>query len=159
MRIHTDNHSDAQSTWLPFWCFQYKTTVRSETKYTPFELVFGKKCILPSNFSAGKIDPIYNFESYPFELKYRLQTSQKEARDNLISSKINRKMRYDRNTNPVLYKPNDLILLKNKTGNKFQSIYSDPYTVVKECTPNVEIMKDNKLYLVHKNRAKRYINQ
>lgn len=82
--------------------------------------------------------------------------SQKEARDNLIKSKINRKMKYDRNINPVTYKPNDLVLLKNETGNKLQSLYSGPYKVVNDCSPNVEIIKDNQSYVGHKNRTKLY---
>lgn len=158
LRIQTENHSDAWSTWLPFWCFSYNTSVHSQTKFTPFELVFGKKCVLPSNLTSGKIDALYNFDSYPLELKYRIQTSQKEAYNNLLESKLKRKSRYDRNVNSISYKPNDLILLKNETGNKFQSIYSGPYKVIKEVPPNVEILKDNKNYLVHKNRTKKYFS-
>lgn len=156
LRIQSENKSNAWSTWLPFWCFSYNTSVHSETKFSPFELVFGKKCILPSNLNSNKVDPLYNFDSYPLELKYRIQTSQKEARENLINNKINRKLKYDHNANPVFYQPNDLILLKNETGNKFQSIYSGPYKVVRDCSPNVEIIKDNKNYIAHKNRTKRY---
>ncbi|KAJ8708942.1 hypothetical protein PYW07_013546 [Mythimna separata] len=157
LRIQTENHSEAWSIWLSFWCFSYNTSVHTETKFTPFELVFGKRCNLPSNLNSNKIDPLYNFDNYPLELKYRIQTSEKEARDNLIASKVNRKIRYDRNINPVTYKPNDLILVKNETGNKLQSIYSGPYNVIRECSPNVKIMKNNKPYLVHKNRTKMYL--
>lgn len=156
LRIQTENHTEAWSTWLPFWCFSYNTSVHTQTQFTPFELVFGKKCTLPSNLNSGSVDPLYNVDSYPLELKYRIQMSQKEARDNLIKSKINRKMKYDRNINPVTYKPNDLVLLKNETGNKLQSLYSGPYKVVNDCSPNVEIIKDNQSYVVHKNRTKLY---
>lgn len=159
LRIQTDNHPDAWSTWLPYWCFSYNTSVHTETKFTPYELVFGKKCILPSNLSSGHVDPLYNYDSYPLELKYRLQLTQKEARNNLIASKTNRKTKYDRNLNPVYYKPNDLVLVKNETGNKFQSIFSGPYKVIKDKSPNVEILKDNgKIDIVHKNRTKPYVS-
>lgn len=43
-------------------------------KYTPYELVFGKVCILLSKLNS-KLEPLYNFYSYPFELKYRLHVS------------------------------------------------------------------------------------
>ena len=155
LRIQTDNHPESWSTWLPYWCFSYNTSVHTETKYTPFELVYGKKCNLPSNVTKA-VEPLYNIDDYPLQLKYRLQVSTKEARDNLIQSKTSRKIKYDHRINPIVYKKNDLILVKNETGNKFANIYSGPYIVIKDMPPNVEILKNNKIDVVHKNRTKLY---
>lgn len=154
LRIQSDNHPEAWSQWLPYWCFSFNTTVHSETKFTPFELVFGKICSLPSNLDNNIVEPLYNHESYPLELKFRLQLTQKEARENLIRSKIQRKNTYDKSTNPVIYKPNDLILVKNENSNKMDSIYSGPFEVVKDMSPNVQINKNGKLDVIHKNRTK-----
>lgn len=157
LRIQTDNHPNSWSTWLPFWCFAYNTSVHTATKFTPFELVFGKKCNIPSNLTKNSVNPLYNCDNYPLELKYRLQTSQKEAYDNLYESKSARKQKHDLKCNPITYKPNDLVLVKNETGNKLQSIYDGPYLVIKDVSPNVEILKDKgKTDLVHKNRTKLY---
>lgn len=155
LRIHTDNHPETWSQWLPFWCFAYNTSVHSETQFTPYELVFGKKCILPSNLNKV-VEPIYNYESYPCELRYRIQLSQKEARDNLLKSKIIRKSNYDKYVNPVKYRINDLVLVKNETGNKLDSLYSGPYKVIKIVPPNIEILKNGKLDVIHMNRTKLY---
>ncbi|KAH9633903.1 hypothetical protein HF086_009716 [Spodoptera exigua] len=130
LRIQTDNHSGHWSKWIAYWCFAYNTSVHTETKFTPFELVFGKQANLPSNLTIHP-EPIYNHESYPLELKYRLQLSQTEARENLIKSKMIRKIKYDKNCNPVVYKPNDKVLIKNENRNKLTSIYSGPYIVSK----------------------------
>ena len=157
LRIQTDNHPESWSTWLQFWCFSYNTSVHCATKYTPFELVFGKKCVLPNNLTKEKIDPLYNADSYPLELKFRLQTVQKEARDNLETSKYERKGKYDEKVNSITYKNNDLIWIKNETGNKLQNIYNGPYVVIKDVSPNVEIIKNGKKDIVHKNRTKLYI--
>ncbi|KAH9636145.1 hypothetical protein HF086_007097 [Spodoptera exigua] len=138
LRIQTDNHSGHWSKWIAYWCFAYNTSVHTETKFTPFELVFGKQANLPSNLTIHP-EPIYNHESYPLELKYRLQLSQTEARENLIKSKMIRKIKYDKNCNPVVYKPNDKVLIKNENRNKLTSIYSGPYIVVREISPNVKI--------------------
>lgn len=156
LRIQCDNHPEMWSQWLPFWCFSFNTSVHRETKFTPYELVFGKKCSLPSNLLSNIIDPLYTFDNYPLELKFRLQLAQKEARENLLSSKIKRKEIYDRNMNPVVYKPNDLILVKNEVGNKLNCVYSGPYVVIKDMSPNVEIMRNNKPDVIHKNRTKLY---
>lgn len=155
-RIQTDGHPESWSTWLPFWCFSYNTSVHSQTQYTPFELVFGKICRIPSNLDVDVVDPLYNVDSYPLELRYRIQTSQKEARKNLINTKIARKQQYDKNVNPITYKKDDLLLLKNETGNKLNSIYSGPYKVLRDLTPNVEIIKNGHVDVVHKNRTKMY---
>ncbi|KAH9641820.1 hypothetical protein HF086_005360 [Spodoptera exigua] len=88
LRIQCDNNKTDWSGWLPFWCFSFNTTVHSETKYTPFELVFGKHCNLPSNIEQNSyVDPLYNPDSYPLQLKYRLQRAQAEARNNLLFNK------------------------------------------------------------------------
>lgn len=79
LRIYTAKHRGSWSSWIPYWCFNYNNSVHSEIKYTPFELVFGKTCRIPSNLLDG-VDPIYNFENYPLELKYRLQTAATEAK-------------------------------------------------------------------------------
>lgn len=159
LRIQTENHPEYWSKWIPFWCFAYNTGVHAETGFTPYELVFGKKCSLPSNLTK-ELDPLYNFESYPRELKYRLQLSQKEAKRNLLKSKFNRKVVYDKNVNPVSYKENDLILVKNDAlCSKFNDIYSGPYVVIKDIPPNVEIInKHGKIDSIHKNRTKPYIS-
>jgi hypothetical protein len=61
LRINSQNHSNSWSSWLPYWAFAYNNTVHTETRYTPHELVFGKSCVIPSNFIAGSIDPLYNY--------------------------------------------------------------------------------------------------
>ncbi|KAH9639666.1 hypothetical protein HF086_017660 [Spodoptera exigua] len=55
LRIQCDNHPEMWSQWLPFWCFSFNTSVHRETKFTPYELVFGKKCSLPSNLLANSM--------------------------------------------------------------------------------------------------------
>lgn len=69
LRIHASKHSDSWSSWVPCWCFAYNNSVHTETRYTSFELVFGEQSRLPSNLT-NKIDPIYNFDNYPSELKF-----------------------------------------------------------------------------------------
>lgn len=153
LRIQCENNQSDWSDWIPFWCFSFNTSVHSQTKYTPYELVFGKVCNLPSNL-AEQIDPLYNFDDYPRELKYRLQRAQQDARQNLLECKSRRKISYDQKLNCVTYKPGDLILVKNQIGNKLNCIYKGPYKVIEELSPNVKINKNNKEILVHKNNTK-----
>lgn len=155
LRMQIHNQQQQWSSWLPFWCFSYNTTIHSETNYTPYELVFGKHCNLPSNLTTT-IDPLYNYYDYPLELKYRLQKSQFEAKTNLCKSKELRKIRYDSYVNPIKYKPGDLVLIKKETGTKFDPLYVGPYTVIGENEPNVVIIDNGKEIHIHKNRTRRY---
>lgn len=156
LRINCNNKTESWSSWLPYWCFAYNNTVHTETKYTPHELVFGKRCILPGNYNSGVIDPLYAHDNYALELKYRIQVAQKDARDNLIQSKVKRKTKYDNITNPVYYNKGDYLLLKNPTGSKMDQLYLGPYKVLEDMNCNVKILKDGKDDIVHKNRTKHY---
>lgn len=156
LRIQTDNQPYSWSSWLPYWAFSYNNSVHSETCYTPYELVFGRRCVLPSNLENNVVDPIYNFNDYSKELKYRLQKANLDARNNLVLSKHKRKEKYDKNVNEIIYKNKDLILVKNEVGNKMSPVYNGPYSVIKDDSPNVIINVKGKHVTVHKNRTKRY---
>lgn len=156
LRIQCDNDPRYWSQWLPYWCFSYNITVHTETHYTPYELVFGKKCNLPSNLKTDHVEPFYNSENYPLELKYRLQTAHLDARNNLIKSKQVRKCNYDSYLKPVIYKTGDLLLVRNETGNKFDDVYLGPFKVLGDLSPNVKILRNGKEDIVHKNRTKPY---
>lgn len=156
LRIQCENHPETWSQWLPFWCFTYNNTIHSSTKYAPYELVFGKSCEMPSRISSD-IEPLYNTDNYSLELKYRLQVANRDARENLLKCKEKRKQNYDRNLNQTKYKPNDMLLVKNETGSKLETLYHGPYVVVEEQEPNVKILRKGKIEIIHKNRTKPFV--
>lgn len=158
LRTQTAKYSQAWSSWVPFWCFCYNTTVHTETKYTPYELVFGRVAYLPSNLDH--IDPVYSFDNYQLELKFRLQQASADARENLLDSKMKRKNIYDQskkncNSN-VSFNVGDLVLVKNNSTNKMDELFKGPYEVLRDESPNVVIVIRNKEVVVHKNRVKKY---
>lgn len=158
LRMQSDKFPDSWSSWVHFWSFAFNTTVHTETEYTPYELVFGKVCILPSQITR-QVDPLYNFDSYPLELKFRLQQAQAEAKDNLIKSKLKRKIKYDAKTKTIVYKPGDKILIKNEVGTKMEALFNGPYVVIEDRAPNILIRIGHKVKEVHKNRIKPYFEK
>lgn len=156
LRIRCDGQKDTWSHWLPFWCYSFNNTVHTETKYTPFELVFGKPSRIPSRIS-DYIEPLYNPDSYPLDMKYRLQVAQQDARKNLIFSKYKRKNTYDKNVNHIEYKKGQLILIKNETGGKLDAKYDGPFIVLEDLGVNVKISRNNGVDVIHKNRTKVYV--
>lgn len=89
LRCFTNAHQTDWDDWVKFYEFTFNTTPHTEHGYTPYELVFGRKAILPQNSQNlnSTIEPIYNFNQYDAELKLRLQNSIQIARDNLIKKK------------------------------------------------------------------------
>lgn len=160
LRIQMRNYGSSWSSWIPYFCFMYNTSYHCSTRYSPYELVFGKKCNLPNNLvNSDTVEPLYNADSYPLELKFRLQKAQQDARQNLESEKFKRKVIYDRQINPITYEKDDLILLKSESGNKLQSVYEGPFSVIKDDSPNVRISKNGKECVVHKNRTKPFVRE
>lgn len=45
----------------------------------------------------------------------------------------------------MLYNVNDLVLIKNEEPSKMDALYFGPYKVVRDITPNVEIIRNEKL--------------
>lgn len=88
--------ADVQSTlkdwheYMPYAVFVINSSVNRSTGYTPHELVFAYKLSLPSNLKK-KPDPVYNYEDYYTELKYKLQTAHHLARQNSLSAKMIKK--------------------------------------------------------------------
>lgn len=158
LRIQVSRSTNNWSTWVPYWSFAYNNTVHTETKYCPYELVFGKLCHIPSNLS-NEIDPLYNFDAYPKELKYRVQNACQDARNNLLESKYKRKEHFDKDCKTISYKIGDKVLLSNGSiSNKLDAIYEGPFEVIKDEHPNVTIKINNKNVKVHKNRVKLYFS-
>lgn len=125
--------------WVPFWTFSHNNTVHSATGYAPAELVFGKMTLLPSNL-IDVIDPIYNFDSYVNELKYRLQIAWRDAREKLGNSKINYKKYHDRKPYLREIKVGDKVLVFNHARKtKLEPYYKGPYVVRKLELPNIII--------------------
>lgn len=150
------NHFDWDK-WLPYYVFSYNTSVHCSTGYTPFELVYGKQCKLPSNIT-NEIDPVYNYEDYATEMKNKLQIAHKDAKDALLKNKQKRKINYDAsyNTEEKVYEKGGFIMLKKENRKKLDPIYEGPYEIINDVGVNIEIKKNNKCKLVHKNRVKPY---
>lgn len=71
---------DKWSPWVPYYTFAYNITPHVDTKYSPFELIFGKLPSLPGDNIINDTDRFYNFENYSNELGTRLKFSLENAR-------------------------------------------------------------------------------
>lgn len=141
--------------WLEHAMFSYNTSVHEGTKFTPYELVFGKTARLPSELKEN--DLLETYEDYVSELIDKLTDLRKLAVQNLGNSKQRYKHYYDRKLKPQTYKVGDRIyLLKPNKKHKFDDEYTGPYQIIEILNNNnirIQITRNN-TRIVHVNRTK-----
>ena len=146
--------------WVPYATYVYNTTEHVATNYTPFEILFGHPSNLPSALKNNP-SPQYNYDDYVSELKSRLQSARRVARDNLIASKGRSKDYFDKKMELMKLSVGDKVLLFDETvrrgrSRKLSSQWIGPYEVVEVNRVNATIRKGRKLMKVHLNRLKHF---
>lgn len=127
------------------------------TGYTPNELIYGYKLTLPTNLKR-RPEPVYTYDDYLSELRYKLQKAHTLARENLIESKNNNKKYYDKKTLSVSYKIGDQVLLTNEDRKtKLHNPFIGPFKVLRIVSDvNIEIQQNRTKRVVHINRTKKF---
>lgn len=151
---HYTTYKNDWDKWVRFATFSYNTSVHEATKYTPHELIFGKKAQIPSSFDYSNNENTY--ETFLVDLTARLAETRKTAAHNLLHAKIKSKKYYDRDTNTQTFTPGQLVYLLVENKKKLGDNYTGPY-IVKEVPneTNVIIYKTpGRTQRVHSNRLK-----
>lgn len=159
LRAYLSNEGDWE-TYLKYYTFCYNTTPHTSLnhEYSPFEIVFGKKPFMPSEFYKCKIDPIYNIDNYAKEVKFRFQNTNTKIREILTRTKLKTKEIYDKQAKGLKLHVNDKVMVLDHTRNKHEPIYLGPFVVIDINGENVKILNSkNKTKLVHKNNLRKYI--
>lgn len=105
----------------------------------------------------GKVDPVYNYDLYHKELKFRLQVALQNARNKLERAK-DRTLENQTKIYPLEVKIGDRVKLKVENRTKLDKVYSGPYIIGEINHPNCLIVDPStqRKQLVHKNRLARY---
>lgn len=134
--------------WIELAMFAYNTSVHESTQKTPYELVFGKMCILPSPENLPKYDELDTYDEYLIGLMARLDNIRSEARENLINAKEKYKRYYDKNVNPISFSANENVFLrKGIRPGKFCNYTDGPYKIT-------EVLDDKRTKIRIKNKDK-----
>lgn len=152
-------HVDKEENWDQFIelaIFSYNTSVHEGTKYSPYELVFGRLVRLPSAHPKIEENTEITYQDYLNDLFNKLYEIQTIARSNLIQAKERSKYYYDRNLNPQKFKVGSYVyLLREPKKGKFSAQYKGPYPIV-ELLPhnNIKILLHDSPRIVHADKLK-----
>lgn len=143
--------------YIDFALFSYNNSYNSRTGFSPFELLYGKICKLPSEIT-NRTAPVYNYENYAHELRQKLKSYHDLARENLIRSKEWNKKYYDQHQDKTTtnLNKNDLVLiLKSTKKHKYEQPYEGPYRVEKVLSPvTIIVRRGTKSVKIHIDRLK-----
>lgn len=139
---------------LQNFVFCYNTSPHGafDNKFTPFELVFARRCNFPYDLLT-KVQPIYNYDNYVKVMKHTLQMAYEKARRLVERMKLNNKKFYDQKSNPLNISVNDKVLVRKEPYRKHEGMYAGPFTVTQVNNPNISIQVDDKIIEIHKNRV------
>lgn len=148
------------SQWLPHYAFAYNSTPSPDiANYSPYELIYGRSPNLPLFLNQVKVKPIYDYDDYAEELRYRLHVAHRDA--SLFQEKVkeSRKRRYDLGARPVRFRVGDKVKMFKEVRDKLDAWYLGPYEVVELRNPNI-VLKDpeGKTFETHVNKVAPYGN-
>jgi Integrase zinc binding domain/Integrase core domain len=147
--------------FVPLAMFCYNTSVHSATKFTPYELVFGNKPLLPSSIENPNSN--LNYLDYINQLKYKLAMTRSTAKTHIEKAKLKAKETYDKTACNVEYKKGDLVLTRNNRpmkGRKLMPQWNGPFEIVEVNDPLNVVIKTyrNKTRKLHVNQIKHFLS-
>ena len=156
--------SAKQTNWdelSSYAAFCFNTSVSSSSRFTPYELVFGHSCRIPTSISRSPSDKV-NSDKVSETIINELRGIHKLPKENQIHQKIQRKTYFDKKAKPLNFLVGNKVLLKDdqprlELNKKLCPVWLGPYEVLSTPTAvNTKIMVNNRPVLVHNNRLKTF---
>ena len=145
----TGQNKSTWSSYLDTCVFAYNTSQQDSTKFTPFELMFGRKATLPIDINiqkkSKKLISGINFEDIERLNKEREKRLQ-AAKTNIVTAQRKQKEHYDKKrAKPLCYKVRALVLVKDfkrkkRKGGKLDPRWIGPYVIQKRLTRGVYVV-------------------
>lgn len=147
--------------YLPYGMFNYNTSPHTSTNYSPAELLYGMKPILPSTITCNP-KHTYNYDDFLTDMTLKFQCTRKLARENILRHKENSKKYYDKKINERNFIVGDQVAMFDESprlgkSKKLTPRNKGPYTILKKHSRlNYTIKDGRRLVKVHANRLLPY---
>lgn len=157
LRMYVDATGSNWDTYARFFALSWNTSpLTHASDYTPFELMYNRKCPLPGDIIQDS-DPLYNPDDFVKLTRFRFQKSLEIVRRHIEANKQKEKEKLDRRLRDIDLVEGDLVLVRNETGTKIQGLFKGPYKVIEIQYPNLNLIDDrNKQFKVHLDRVRKF---
>ena len=153
--------------YIPALLFAYREVPQSSTGFSPFELLYGRTVrgpmmILKALWTDEETDEeVKTTYEYVTDLRNRLETVGRLARENLTIAQSRQAEYYDKKTKPRQFEVNDkVLLLLPEAHNKLQMRWKGPYIVTEKLSGlNYRIQTGKKEKIFHINLLKKYVDR
>ena len=127
---------------LSYVVFAYNVSYHESTKFSPFNLVYGREPLIPTDISlsGGQIDNINDIDAKV--LYEKLNYARQLALDNIKNAQVKQMQYFNKKRKQIEFSKGDLVLINtpkgNKTGKtkKFIAAWHGPYRVVMQLNDN-----------------------
>ena len=150
------------SSYVDTCVFAYNTSKHNTSKFTPFELMFGRTATLPVDLNIEQAHPKEETDQFchmpePDMSRLRKERAQRleEAKANIVAAQTRQKEQYDhKHSMPELFQEGQLVLKKDfrwkkSKGGKLGARFLGPYTIQKVLQRGVyELMSEEGKYTV-----------
>ena len=135
---------------LAFVTFNYNTSVHSSTKQVPFEMMYGRKPVLPFDHQDATVTLDHDHE-HVNKLNQYLSIMNEQAKQNIMINQGRYKEKHDRNRPDPTFNIGDLVLVKTlKFRSKFDARYEGPFRILKQITPKTFVVQHVKKPTLHR---------
>jgi len=130
LKHFADNTNDWDSN-LEMAMLSYNISIHEGTKYTPYQLVFGRTAHISTSEPSLEGESNITYVEYLTSLFNKLKHAQRAARDNLTMAKVKSKYYYAKKINPCIFnKDNYVYLLKQPQKGKLDNQYVGPFAIL-----------------------------
>lgn len=168
---YVDEHHTDWDCFIPFALYAYRTSVHATTREMPYTMLFGVDPWMPLDIGLTKdtAKPLKSedIKDYRDQVRMRLETAWKLAKDNTEAAQMQQTRHYDKNRVDVEYAIGSKVWIylpvtKKQHTTKLTHFWCGPFDVIEKITPVTYRVKGvNKRRLdsaIHVTRMKPYLD-
>ena len=147
LRKHAETQELDWDKWLPFILLAYRSRVQKSTKYTPYELMFGRKINSLSNWSDNGVDYSSDIIKRAAEIRKLHEISIPEALKNIeLAQKVQKKVQDTKsNVKEETLDVNSKVFVRMpKIQGKLEQIYKGPFKIEKITPKHNYVLRNSK---------------